>query len=381
MEPIIAFSVIFLLMMGAVVLSSLLKTSYVLGYILAGFLYGYFFHFHRGAIDFIFETAVLLLFFFLGLEFSLHKLKPIFSSIMKVSITDFILNFSIGFIAGYLMTGDLYHAILIGAIFYPSSSIIIVKLLELRHRFSNIEAPVIVGTLIFEDIMMILLIGVIVAFGPQIFLKLVIILSAIALSFFINMRLKPLLTRLMERVESYPVEVKTIFFLFLIFSLSALFKGLNITSSLGAFLIGVVFSDVSEKSFEESLGNLKDIFLALFFFFFGYELSHLHFSTSVLIPATILLILSILSKVSVFYLSGFRRKTRLRAGLTMVPRGEFSILLSHYIQIDEVRSTLLLFVVLNIFFGTFIADNAPRLAAALDRFLSRMSEIFRRVPS
>jgi len=381
MEPIIAFSVIFLLMMGAVVLSSLLKTSYVLGYILAGFLYGYFFHFHRGAIDFIFETAVLLLFFFLGLEFSLHKLKPIFSSIMKVSITDFILNFSIGFIAGYLMTGDLYHAILIGAIFYPSSSIIIVKLLELRHRFSNIEAPVIVGTLIFEDIMMILLIGVIVAFGPQIFLKLVIILSAIALSFFINMRLKPLLTRLMERVESYPVEVKTIFFLFLIFSLSALFKGLNITSSLGAFLIGVVFSDVSEKSFEESLGNLKDIFLALFFFFFGYELSHLHFSTSVLIPATILLILSILSKVSVFYLSGFRRKTRLRAGLTMVPRGEFSILLSHYIQIDEVRNTLLLFVVLNIFFGTFIADNAPRLAAALDRFLSRMSEIFRRVPS
>jgi len=381
MEPIIAFSIIFLLMVGAVAFSNILRTSYVLGYILAGFFYGYFFHFHKGAIDFIFETAVLLLFFFLGLEFSLHKLKPIFSSIMKVSITDFILNFSIGFLAGYLMTGDLYHAILIGAIFYPSSSIIIVKLLELRHRFSNIEAPVIVGTLIFEDIMMILLIGVIVAFGPQIFLKLAIILSAIALAFIINLKFKPHLSRLISKVENYPVEVKTIFFLFLIFSLSAIFKGLDITASLGAFLIGVIFSDVSEKSFEESLGNLKDIFLALFFFFFGYELSHLHFSTSVLIPAIILFLISILSKVSVFYLSGFRRKTRLRAGFTMVPRGEFSILLSHYIQSEEVKSAVLLFVVMNIFIGTFIADNSSRLASILDKALSRMSEVFRRVPS
>ncbi len=378
MEPIIAFSIIFLLMVGAVFLSNALRTSYVLGYILAGFLYGHFFHFHRGAIDFIFETAVLLLFFFLGLEFSLRKLRPIFSSIMKVSITDFVLNFSIGFAAGYLMTGNLYHAILIGAIFYPSSSIIIVKLLELRHRFSNIEAPVIVGTLIFEDIMMILLIGVIVAFGPQILLKLAIILTAIVLAFIANLKLRPYLESLIRKIESYTVEVKTISFLFFIFSLSALFKKMDITASLGAFLVGVIFSDISERSFEESLGNLKDIFLALFFFFFGYELSHIHFTTSVLAPAVILFLLSIASKVSVFYLSGFRRKTRLRAGFTMVPRGEFSILLSHYVQVEEVKGALLLFVVMNIFFGTFMADNASRLASLVDRLLSGLSGMWKR---
>ncbi len=373
MEPIVSFSIIFLLMVGAVFLSSLLRTSYVLGYILAGFLYGQLFHFHREAIEFIFETAVLLLFFFLGLEFSLRKLRPIFSSIMRVSITDFILNFSIGFAAGYLMTGSLYHAILIGAIFYPSSSIVIVKLLELRHRFSNIEAPIIVGTLIFEDIVMILLIGVIVAFGPQILLKLAIILTAIALAFIANIKLRPHLEKLIRSIEGHTVEAKTISFLFLIFSLSALFKKMDITASLGAFLVGVVFSDISERSFEESLGNLKDIFLALFFFFFGYELSHIHFSLSVLVPASILLLLSIASKVSVFYLSGLKRKTRLRAGFTMVPRGEFSILLSHYIQMEEVRGTLLLFVVMNIFLGTFMADNASRLASLLDGLLSRLS--------
>ena len=142
--------------------------------------------------------------------------------------------------------------------------------------------------------------------------------------------------------------------------------------------MGVIFSDISERSFEESLGNLKDIFLALFFFFFGYELSHIHFTTSVLAPAVILFLLSIASKVSVFYLSGFRRKTRLRAGFTMVPRGEFSILLSHYVQVEEVKGALLLFVVMNIFFGTFMADNASRLASLVDRLLSELSGMWKR---
>lgn len=370
MEPIVSFAIILLLMVSAVFLSNLMRTSYVLGYIVAGVLYGLFFHFHKEAIDFIFETAILLLFFFLGLEFSIRKVKPIFSSIIKVSLMDLVLNFSIGFIIGYLLTKELFHSILIGAIFYPSSSIIITKLLELRHRLSNVEAPVIIGTLIFEDIAMIVLIGLIVSFGPHVIFKFLFILLSLVITFLLNVRLRPLLRKLMERIEGYPIEVKTIFFLFLIFSLSAAFKSMEITASLGAFIVGALFADISEKSFEESLGNLKDVFLALFFFFFGYELSHIHLSYNLILPALVLFLFSVLSKVGVFYFSGFRRRTRLRAGLTMVPRGEFSILLAHYIKLPEVKAIVLTFIVLNIFVGTFIADNASSIARFLDRAIS-----------
>ncbi len=377
MEPIISFSIILFLMAVAIAVSSILKTSYVIGYIAAGLFYGLYFHFNRGAIDFVFETAILLLFFFLGLEFSIHKIKPIFTGIIGVSLMDFLLNFSTGFITGYILTGDFFHSILMGAIFYPSSSIIITKLMELRHRFSNLEAPVIIGTLIFEDIAMIILIGLIMSFGPQVIFKFLLIIAALILTFLMNIKLRPLLKKLIEKIENYPVEVKTISFLFLIFSLSAIFKSMEITSSLGAFLVGALFADVSERSFEESLGNLKDIFLALFFFFFGYELSHVHLSLDLLFPALVIFILSVLSKVGVFYFSGFKRKTRIRAGLTMVPRGEFSILLAHYIKVPEVKSIILMFIVLNIFLGTFIADNASRISKLLDRILSGIPKIRR----
>ncbi len=106
---------------------------------------------------------------------------------------------------------------------------------------------------------------------------------------------------------------------------------LQVSAAIGAFLVGIAVSDPMAKQTHRLLAPLRDLFAATFFFFFGLQID----------PATLpralplalgLGVVTTLTKVLTGYWAarraGVDRQGRLRAGMALVARGEFSIVIA-----------------------------------------------------
>jgi CPA2 family monovalent cation:H+ antiporter-2 len=105
----------------------------------------------------------------------------------------------------------------------------------------------------------------------------------------------------------------------------------QVSAAIGAFLVGIALSgSVAEKS-HRLVSPLRDLFAALFFFFFGLEID-----PAALLPslpfALGLGVVTTFTKVLTGYLAGrslgIDPRGRIRAGAALVARGEFSIVIA-----------------------------------------------------
>jgi len=108
-----------------------------------------------GETDFIVvgaEIGIVLLLFFLGLEFNLDRLLASRDRIGKAGSVDLAINFGTGLVFGYLVFGSFLAAFLTAGIVYISSSAIITKSLIDLGWIANDEAEPLLGTLVYEDL-------------------------------------------------------------------------------------------------------------------------------------------------------------------------------------------------------------------------------------
>lgn len=106
---------------------------------------------------------------------------------------------------------------------------------------------------------------------------------------------------------------------------------LHVSAAIGAFLVGIAVSGQMVEQTHRLVSPLRDFFAAIFFFFFGLEidpskLPHALLTASLLAGATAL------TKVLTAYWSirqpAVDRRARIRAGMALVARGEFSIVIA-----------------------------------------------------
>jgi CPA2 family monovalent cation:H+ antiporter-2 len=106
---------------------------------------------------------------------------------------------------------------------------------------------------------------------------------------------------------------------------------LQVSSAIAAFLVGIALSGPMVEKSKRLLAPLRDLFAATFFFFFGLETNPRTLNT-VLILAAGLGIASSATKVLTGYWAagraGVDRRARIRAGMALVARGEFSIIIA-----------------------------------------------------
>jgi len=106
-----------------------------------------------GETDFIVvgaEIGIVLLLFFLGLEFNLDRLLASRDRIGKAGSVDLAINFGTGLVFGYLVFGSFLAAFLTGIVYISSSAIITKSLIDLGW-IANDEAEPLLGTLVYED--------------------------------------------------------------------------------------------------------------------------------------------------------------------------------------------------------------------------------------
>jgi CPA2 family monovalent cation:H+ antiporter-2 len=278
------------------------------------------------------DVGVVLLLLLLGLEYSGSELRDGLRSHWPSGLVD-LASAVPGAVAGLVLGWGATATIVLAGVTYVSSSGIIAKLLGDLDRIANRETPVVLSILVMEDLAMAMflpVLGVLLA-GSGIVegtLQIAGALALVAVALVVSIHFGSHVSRL---VWSRSREVLLLTILGLTFLVAGFAEEVHVSSAVGAFLIGVALSGTVAEDGRELVEPLRDVFGGLFFVFFGLQVDPGSLGPA-LVPAALIGIASVITKVGTGWWSagraGIGRRGRLRAGLSLVPRGEFSIVIA-----------------------------------------------------
>ena len=279
------------------------------------------------------QIGVVLLLLLLGLEYTPEDLKVGLRTTWKAGIVDAIANGGPGFAMGLILGWNVTASLLLAGVTYISSSGIVARLLDDFDRLANRETPTVLSLLVMEDIVMalylpimaVLLVGASVAQGA---IAAAIAIGVVAAALFISFRFSKHVSRL---VQSHSRELLLLGVLGLAFLVAGLAEAVQVSAAVGAFLLGLTLSGQVADQVRALLPPLRDVFGGIFFVFFGIAIDPRDL-IPVAVPALILAVVTAATKIGTGAWAarrvGIGPKGQWRAGLSLVPRGEFSIVIA-----------------------------------------------------
>jgi CPA2 family monovalent cation:H+ antiporter-2 len=279
------------------------------------------------------EIGVVLLLVMLGLEYSASELVGNLRVSAPAGAIDALLNALPGAGFAFLLGWGWEAAVVLAGITWVSSSGVVAKVLGDLGRFGNRETPVVLSVLVIEDLAMAFylplvtavlagagLAGGLEALAVAVVTVVAVLVMAIryggAISSFISVR---------------DSEALLLSVLGLTLFVAGVAAELQVSAAVGAFLVGIALSGPVGHHATQILSPLRDLFAAVFFVFFGLSTDPADMPP-VLLPALGLAVLTMATKVLTGYIAGRRAGIalpgRLRAGLALTPRGEFSVVIA-----------------------------------------------------
>ncbi|MGH2754677.1 MAG: cation:proton antiporter [Actinomycetota bacterium] len=279
------------------------------------------------------QIGLILLLFLLGLEYSAQELITTVRSRTSTGILDFVLNFTPGLIVGLLLDWDLNTALLLGGVTYVTSSGIVAKLVHDFRRAGNRETPTILSLLVIEDLAMAVYLPVVaglLASGSALASVLAIAgsLAGVALLLALALKIDVGLSRI---VFSHSDEALLLTILGITILTAGLAERLQVSAAVAALLVGIILSGPAAQGARQLLAPLRDLFAALFFAFIGLSIEPGSLPDALPV-ALVLAAVGAITKFSTGWVgagwAGIGPKGRVRAGLTLIPRGEFSLVIA-----------------------------------------------------
>jgi monovalent cation:H+ antiporter-2, CPA2 family len=279
------------------------------------------------------EIGVLLLLFMLGLEYTGEELKANLRSGLPAGIADLALNFPPGLIAGLLLGWKPLAAVLLGGVTYISSSGVIAKVLTELRRLECPETPVVLSILVLEDLAMAVylpFVAVLLTGGGagRMAVSVSVAVVTVFLVLLVAVRFGKRLSGFFAH-ESDEITLLTTFGTVLL--VAGISQRFQVSAAIGAFLVGIAVSGQMAEQTHRLLAPLRDLFAATFFFFFGLQIDPATLKAA-LLAAILLAGVTTLTKALTGYWAARRvgadRQGRLRAGMALVARGEFSIVIA-----------------------------------------------------
>ncbi|MFC6864005.1 cation:proton antiporter [Halomicroarcula sp. GCM10025817] len=288
----------------------------------------------REFIDVLAELGVVFLLFFLGLEFSVNQLLEDRKRITTVGSLDFVVNFGVGAAIGLALGWTVVETLFLAGIVYISSSAVVTKSLIEEGWIANDESSPILGTLVFEDILIAVYLALLAAITGGGGLREGLVSVGTAFLFLGGLAAVAWYgAGWLDRVFDTTSDE---LFVLRIVGLTTLVAGaalaLGVSEAVAAFFLGTGLSQTSHvERIEHVVTPARDIFAAVFFFSIG-------LTTDVTLVAgvagivAVAVVFTTLAKFTSGSLSGrvYDLSTRrsLRVGLGLVPRGEFSLVLA-----------------------------------------------------
>jgi monovalent cation:H+ antiporter-2, CPA2 family len=291
------------------------------------------------------EIGVILLLAMLGLEYSADELLGNLKRSRVAGLLDAAFNALPGAIFALLLGWGPVAAVALAGITWVSSSGVIAKVLRDLGRLSNRETPVILSILVIEDLAMAfylpvlsaLVIGAGIAEGA---IALVIAVVAVLVILYLALRHGRIISSLFSAKDSESLLLGVLGLTMLVAGVAA---QVNVSSAVGAFLVGIALSGQVAHNAVRVLTPLRDLFAAIFFVFFGLSTDP-NDIPPVLVPALVLAVVTIGTKILTGYLAARRAGIgvpgRWRTGFGITPRGEFSIVIASLAVLSGVEPQL-----------------------------------------
>ena len=316
-----------------------LRQPTIIGYLVTGMLAGPFglrLISERGAVDILAEVGVALLLFTIGLELSLEKLAKMRQVVLGAGTLQLVSTVLLSLLAlvaaGLAMRESLFWSFLIAT----SSTAIVLKLLTERGELETVHGRVVLGILLFQDLMvvpMMALLPALTAPGAGQALKILLALGKslliVGVILFGARYLFPRLLREIVKMRSRELFVIAAIFFALGTAWGASQLGLSL--ALGAFLAGIVLSE-SEYGHQVMAEILpfRDSFNSLFFIAVGMlidlRFAAAHAGLLLTCVAAILIGKFLMAGGSVLAL-GFPVRLAVLAAVALAQVGEFSFIL------------------------------------------------------
>ncbi|MCP8617773.1 cation:proton antiporter [Salirhabdus salicampi] len=357
---------IFIFWLG--ILSLKIKLPSVILYILLGIVLSQALY-HNEILHFAGEIGIVLLFFLLGLEFSVARLGGIAKKIWSAGLLDVAVNFGFVILLCWLVGMDVYSSLLVGGVAYATSSSITAKLLDDTGRMANRETEFILALLIFEDIVAPIIIAILMALSLSgnvssidllfLFGKIAVLaIGAILLGKFLFSKLG----KFFDKIDDE--EFKYAFYIGIALSYGGVALLLGLSEVLGAFLAGMMLAEVKRlEPIEHAVHPFRDLLLPAFFIYFG---TTVQFGEGVPMMFFLLMLLlwSLVAKIGVGYFGGqmygLSKRVSFRAGLSLCARGEFSVVIAS-LAAGTIKVFAGIYIITAAFLGMLLFQQAPKL--------------------
>jgi len=276
------------------------------------------------------EIGVILLLFVVGMEFPIEKLRRIGKKALVIASSEALGTFTAGYLvcqaANYSLADSLFLALAISV----TSTVIVMRILDELGMIKEEASVIILGVAVIEDIIIISMLAVLQSVsstGQLSSIELIIsigsVLAFIGGVLFIGSKTVPKLVNLIGKTNQHDVLVVAI--LGVAFGLSYLAYEIGISVATGAFFAGVLIAESKVHSVTRVLATpLKDMFGAIFFVSIG-ALMDITKIPSLILPALLLIGISIGAKFFTVYLSarsqGYNTQVSLKAAFGLSSSG------------------------------------------------------------
>ncbi|GIP36909.1 potassium transporter [Paenibacillus sp. J31TS4] len=330
-------------------------------------------------IGFLGRIGVLFLLFYLGLEFSVSKLIKSGRNIVFGGTVYVLMNFAVGFVYGILASFPIYETLIIAGMLSVSSTAIVAKTLVELRRTGNAETELILGMILFDDIFLAvflsvmsgLLLGGASSVGG-ILLSVGISIGYMLLFFVIARKGPPVLNRLLNITSN---EIFIIVVFSALFFIAGFSEKLHVAEAIGALLFGLALSETEHsKRIEHLVVPFRDFFGAVFFFSFGLGIDPLTLGHAVWVAAgavVLTVLANVVSGMIAGRKAGLSHKASLNIGLTVMARGEFSIIVANLGiaagLLPQLKPFSALYVLILAILGPLLAKESKLIYRGLNR--------------
>lgn len=288
-------------------------------------------------LDVLAEIGVVLLLFSVGLETRLDDLKKVGRSALLVGVLGVAVPFVLGSLWAHGNGFDWSKSLFIAAAFVATSAGITARVLQELGALQRVESRVILGAAVIDDILAMLLLGVVVALQAGGEVKVghlaVVLLEAVGFLAVIGW----VGTRMMRRGSQWldrpanPLSPLTIV-LAICLGLAFLSTRFGLAAIIGAFLAGMIASETQQReTLEHQTQPLLALLTPFFFVLTGSKIDLAELaSADALWTLAVVTLIAIASKFAGGFAGAYSlgRRSASIVGVGMVPRGEVGVVIA-----------------------------------------------------
>lgn len=285
------------------------------------------------------ELGMVFLMFSIGLEFSLRRLKKLGAGVLLTTFLSATIVFCVVNLITSIIGLPQGQRLFLAAMLMICSSAIVSKILESTGIGNENSARVAMGMALCEDIVAVVIVTLLGAYAhidqsdtAEIGLlgTIGLLIGFVLLTVIFGLFFIPAVLRWLKH-HGTP-ELETLFVAGTLFGLAILAKNLGYSLALGAFFIGAIFAETRRRhAIERSFSGLRDVFSAIFFVAVGMmiNLREVPDVWPMIVGVAALALCARFFAVSTsLIIFGHPTQEALRAGLIILPLGEFSFIIS-----------------------------------------------------